>query len=419
MAIENKNRRDFLVNSMRGAAGAGLTLTAAQYNSILGANDRVRLGIIGPGARGQELMKGFLKVPNVEFIAAADVYTRRHSEAKNLAPAIQTFSEYRRLLDLKDVDAVIVATPLHCHTRHFLDTLSAGKDLYCEKTMTWSIDEAESCLAAARRSKSVIGIGLQHQSTGELADAKQWIKDGIVGKITQVESWMSRNTPRGKPQWLRSVPDDCTAANVDWKAFLNGRQMRPFDGNKFINWRLFWEFSGGNVTENMIHQIAFIMRALDLPLPVSAYMSGGVYSEKDGREVPDTIAVTLDFPNDLLVTWQSTFSNSRYGAGERILGTHGTIERLMGSTDMVSGRSTSGIRYYPEKANRADGVLIEGQAPDQNHFANFIDCVRTRKEPNAHVEIGYRSAIAAHMSNQSYRRKERVTLETARQSARN
>ncbi len=419
MAIDNKNRRDFLVDTMRGVAGAGLTLTAAQYNSVLGANERVRLGIIGPGARGQELMKEFLKVPNAEFVAAADVYTRRHTEAKNLAPAIQTFSEYRRLLDLKDVDVVIVATPLHCHTRHFLDTLSAGKDLYCEKTMTWSIEEAETCLAAAKRSKSVIGIGLQHQSTGELADAKQWIKDGIVGKITQVEAWMSRNSPRGKPQWVRPVPDDCTAANVDWKAFLNGRKDRQFDGHKFINWRLFWEFSGGNVTENMVHQIAFIMRALDLPLPVSAYMSGGVYSEKDGREVPDTIAVTLDFPNDLVVTWQSTFSNSRYGLGERILGSHGTIERLMGSTDMVTGRSTSGIRYYPEKANRADGVLIEGKAQDQNHFVNFIDCVRSRKEPNAHVEIGYRSAIAAHMSNQSYRRKERVTLETARQSARN
>lgn len=419
MAIDKKNRRDFLVDSMRGVAGAGLTMTAAHYNSVLGANERVRLGIIGPGARGQELMKEFLKVPNAEFIAAADVYTRRHTEAKNLASAIQTFSDYRRLLDLKDVDAVIVATPLHCHTRHFLDTLSAGKDLYCEKTMTWSIDEAESCLAAAKKSKSVIGIGLQHQSTGELADARQWIKDGIAGKITQVEAWMSRNTPRGKPQWVRPVPDDCTATNVDWKAFLNGRKDRQFDGNKFINWRLFWEFSGGNVTENMIHQIAFIIRALDLPLPVAAYMSGGVFSEKDGREVPDTIAVTLDFPNDLVVTWQSTFSNSRYGAGERILGSHGTIERLMGSTDMVTGKSTSGIRYYPEKANRADGVLIEGKAQDQNHFVNFIDCVRSRKEPNAHVEIGYRSAIAAHMSNQSYRRKERVTLETARQSARN
>ena len=129
-----------------------------------------------------------------------------------------------------------------------------------------------------------------------LKDARQWIKDGLVGKVTHIESWMSRNTPRGKGQWVRQIPSDCTAQNVQWDAFLNGRPRRSFDANQFINWRLFWDFSGGNVTENMVHQIAFVMRAMDLPLPTSAYMSGGVFSEKDGREVPDTIAVTLDFP---------------------------------------------------------------------------------------------------------------------------
>jgi predicted dehydrogenase len=380
---------------------------------VLGANDRVRLGIIGPGARGQELMKYFLRAPNVEFVAAADVFTRRNDEATRLAPGLKTFSDHRALLDLKDLDAVLVATPLHCHARHFLDTLAAGKDLFCEKTMTWSIAEAETCLEAARRSKNIVGIGLQHQSSGDLADSKKWIKDGLVGKITHVEAWMSRNTPRGKGQWVRAIPSDCNAANVRWDAFLNGRAKRPFDAHRFINWRLFWEFSGGNVTENMVHQIALIIRALDLPAPTSAYMSGGVFSEKDGREVPDTIAVTLDFP-DLVVTWQSTFSNSYYGLGERILGSHGTIERVMGSTDMVTGRSQSWLKYYPEKANRTDGVAVEGKTKDEDHYANFVDCVRSRKEPNANVEIGYRSAIAAHMANVSYRQKQRVTLNQAR-----
>jgi len=401
-------RREFLKQAAAGAA-IGLAMPASR---VLGANDRVRLGIIGPGARGQELMREFLKAPNAEFVAAADVYTRRHDEAKRLAPGIQTFNDHRRLLDLKDVDAVLVATPLHCHARHFLDVLAAGKDLYCEKTMTWSIPEAEACLEAARKSKRVVGIGLQHQSSGELVDAKTWLKDGIVGKITSVESWMGRNTPRGKGQWVRQVPADCTAANVQWDAFLNGRSRRPFDGNQFINWRLFWEFSGGNVTENMVHQVAWIMRALDLPLPTAAYMSGGVFSEKDGREVPDTIAATLDFPGDLVITWQSTFSNKHYGLGDRILGSHGSIERLQGVTDMVSGRSHSSLRYYPEKDNRADGVALEGQSKGTDHYANFVECVRSRKQPNASVEIGYRSAVVGHMANMSYRQKQRVTLES-------
>src|SRR5215813_12353217 len=409
MNQKNIGRREFLKQAAAGAA-IGLVYPSAR---VLGANDRVRLGIIGPGARGQELMKEFLKVPNAEFVAAADVFTRRFEEAKKLAPGLKTFDDHRRLLDLKDVDAVIVATPLHCHARHFLDTLAAGKDLYCEKTMTWSITEAEACLEAAKKSNRVVGIGLQHQSSGNLVDAKQWLRDGLVGKITSVECWMSRNTPRGKGQWVREIPSDCNEANVRWDAFLNGRPRRPFDANQFINWRLFWDYSGGNVTENMVHQIAFVMRALDLPLPTSAYMSGGVFSEKDGREVPDTIAVTLDFPGDIVVTWQSTFSNSRYGIGDRILGSHGTIERLMGATDMVTGKSQSGLRYYPEKANRADGAMMEGGTEDVNHFANFVDCVRSRKEPNAHVEIGYRSAVAGHMANLSYRQKQRVTLSQA------
>jgi predicted dehydrogenase len=416
MTISHR-RRDFLKQAAASAA-IGAALPASSYSRIPGANDRVRLGIIGPGGRGQELMKEFVKIPNTEFVAAADVYTRRFDEAKQIVPTLRTFSDHRQLLDAKDIDAVIVATPLHCHARHFLDTLAAGRDLYCEKTMTWSIEEAEACRDAARKSKSVVGLGLQHQSAGHQADARKWIKGGQVGLITHVEAWMSRNTPRGQGQWLRRIPADCTAENVRWDAFLNGRAKRPFDAHKFINWRFYWEFSGGNVTENMVHQIAWIIGALDLSLPTAAYMSGGVFSEKDGREVPDTIAVTLDYPNDLVVTWQSTFSNSRYGLGVRVLGSHGTVEWLAGSTDMVSGRSVSGWRYYPEKANRPDGTVLEPESKDSNHYANFIECVRSRKEPNSSVELGYRSAIAAHMANLSYRKKQRLTLDEARQVGR-
>src|SRR5438309_11324439 len=211
------DRRRFLKQA---AAGAAIAFTYPS-GRIRGANDRVRLGIIGAGARGQELMREFLSVPNVEFVAVADVYTRRHEEAKQFASGLKSFDDHRRLLDLKDVDAVIVATPLHCHSRHFLDTLAAGKDLYSEKTMTWSIPEAETCRNAAKESNRVVQIGLQHVSTGSFFDAKKWVSDGLVGKVTHVESWMSRNTPHGKGQWVRKVPSDCTAQNVNWKAFLN------------------------------------------------------------------------------------------------------------------------------------------------------------------------------------------------------
>ena len=164
----------------------------------------------------------------------------------------------------------------------------------------------------------------------------------------------------------------------------------------------------------MVHQIAWIMSALNLPVPSAAYMSGGVFSEKDGRQVPDTIAVTLDFANDLVVTWQSTFSNSLYGLGERLLGSDGTIEHTAGANDMVSDKSEESIRYFPERTNRRDGTTLTGTTPNQDHMANWIDCVRNRKTPNAPVEIGYRSAIAAHMANLAYRHKQRVTAAMAK-----
>ena len=408
--MAKNTRRDFVKQSVLGTAA----LLAYPPARVLGANDRVRVGMIGVGGRGQELLKQVLELPDIQLVAIADVYSRRREEAKKTAPGIQTLDDHRRLLDMHDIDGVIVASPLHIHARHFMDTLAAGKDLYAEKTMTWSIPEADQCLRAAKKSDRVIQIGLQHESSGALADAKKWIKDGLVGKVTQVESWMSRDTPHGKGQWVRPVPADCTPQNVNWAAFLNGRPERPFDPFKLINWRLFWEFSGGNVTENMVHQIAWIMTALDLPLPSAAYMSGGVFSERDGREVPDTIAVTLDFPNDTVVTWQSTFNNSRYGLGEHFLGSDGTIEHVAGANDMVRDNSGESTRYFPEKVNRAQGAALTGKSVDQNHLANWVECMRTRKIPNASVDIGYRSAIAAHVANLAYRRKERVTLEMAK-----
>src|SRR5436309_4420123 len=361
--MTDQTRRTFLKQAALGTA-AVLAYPSAR---ALGANDRIRVGMIGVGDRGNDLLDQIRKVPNVDLVAISDIYSRRRDQAKSKVPGIQTMDDYRRLLDMKDIDGVIVASPLHTHSRHFIDTLAAGKDLYSEKTMTWSIPEADQCMAAAKESGRVIQIGLQWESSGTLADARKWIKDGIVGKVTQVESWMSRNTPHGKGQWVRAVPPDCTSQNVNWAAFLNGRPERPFDPYRFINWRLFWEFSGGNVTENMVHQIAWIMTALDLPLPSAAYMSGGVFSEKDGREVPDTIAVTLDFPKDIVVTWQSTFSNRHYELGDRILGSDGTIEHHFEQP----------LQYWPEKTNRSDESM-RGNTHDGNHMQNWIACIRSR-----------------------------------------
>src|SRR5262249_51118456 len=219
MTEKRLQRRDLI----KGAALVTAAFMIPPTSRVFGANDRVRVGVIGFGARAKELVNQLLALPNADLVAVADVYTRRLEEARRLSSSIRTFDDHRRLLDVKDVDAVIVASPLHIHCRHFVDSLAAGKDLYSEKTMTWSVAEAEQCLAAAKKSDRIVQIGLQHESSGALADAKKWMGDNIVGKVTQVQSWMSRNTPHGKGQWVRPIPADCNAQNVNWKAFLNGR----------------------------------------------------------------------------------------------------------------------------------------------------------------------------------------------------
>jgi predicted dehydrogenase len=401
-------RREFLGQAGMGLAAATLLPTAR----ALGANDRIRFGLIGAGDRGMEDLKTALKQPNVECVAIADIYSRRRDMAKQVVPNATMYDDPMKLLASKDVDAVINATPLHLHTKYFVAALQAGKDLYSEKTMTWDIPGAVECKKAAAASKQVVQIGLQHESSGELKDALQWIKDGKVGKVCSVDAWMSRNTPIGKGQWVRPVPSDCDPDHVNWKLFLDGRKEPSFDGFKYINWRLFWEFSGGNVTENMVHQVAWIITALDLDLPVAASMTGGVFSVKDNRQVPDTIMASLEYP-DMLVNWQSTFSNSRYGLGEHILGDKGTIQHVSGSNDMVTGRSESSITYLPEKINNPDATMQKGDSKDTDHMANWFECIRDRKQPNASVDVGYKSAIAAHMVNLAYRQKRRITLEEA------
>ena len=407
----NVNRRHFLGQVAGGTLAASLGTRLATARAI-GANDRIRIGIIGAGARGQADLKNALAVPNVECVAMADVYTRRHDEVRRFVPNVEAYTNHHKLLDRKDIDAVIVATPVFLHEIHFIDTVKAGKDLYSEKTMTWSIPEAVKCREVAKNSDRVIQIGLQHESSGSLADTRHWIKEGKLGKVTQVESWMSRNSPIGKGQWVRPIPSDCNPAHVDWSLFLSNRPKKPFDANQFINWRLFWEYSKGNLTENMIHQIAWIISALDLDLPSAASMSGGIFLENDGRQVPDTIAVTLEYP-EKIITWQSTFGNDRFGLGERLLGRDGSVQHLWGSTNMVTGKSSEETKYFPERITNPHGDEATGQSKNQNHMANFFDCMRTRKQPNAPVEIGYKSAVAVIMANIAYQEKRRVTLEEA------
>jgi predicted dehydrogenase len=226
-----------------------------------------------------------------------------------------------------------------------------------------------------------------------VADAVNFSKSALVGKVTAIHAHMYRNTPHGKPQWSRPVYPDVTPETVLWKSFLGEAPDREFDANRFINWRFYWDYSGGNVYENMCHQLSFWYKAMGLQIPNSATMTGGVFLWKDGREVPDTMNVSMEHAEELLFSWDSGFGNNHFGSSETVLGTDGTIEK---------GQQ---IRYYPQKVNRPDGAEMMGATKSGNsaHMQNFLDCIQTGKEPNCPFDLGFRVSVACRMAVESFR----------------
>jgi len=383
-----QTRRNFLGNVATGLAGSLAT------GRVMGANDRIRLGIIGIGDRGTQIAREAIGCPNTEFVGFADIYTRRLEDAKKLAPGAHTYLDYRHLLEDKSIDAVLIATPQHLHAECFTAALDAGKHVYQEKTMAFTVEHAKQMRAAYQKAgKRTVQIGHQACSSGQVTDASNYLASGTVGKITAIHAHMYRNTPHGKPQWARPVYPDMTPENVLWKSFLGGAPERDFDAERYINWRYFWDYSGGNVYENMCHQIAFWYKVMGLQIPQVVNMTGGIYLWKDGREVPDTMSVSMVHPEEILYSWDSGFGNNQLGSTEDVLGTDGTISK---------GQQ---IRYLPQKVNRPDGVEQLGQTPTapRAHMQNFLDCVRSGKEPNCPFEVGFRVSIACRMAVESYR----------------
>ncbi len=385
------SRRKFISQMASGIAGTLAT------GSVLGANERIRLGLIGAGDRGMQLVREAITCPNAEVVAFADIYTKRLEDAKKIVPGAQTYLDHRYLLEDKSVDAVLIATPQHLHAEHFIASLDAGKQVYQEKTMAFNVDHAKRMRAAYQKAgKRTVQIGHQSCSSGQTIDATAFLASGNVGKITAIHAHMFRNTPHGKPQWSRPVYPDMTPENIIWKSFLGPAPQHDFDANRYVNWRFFWDYSGGNVYENMCHQVAFWYKVMNLQIPNAVNMVGGIYLWKDGREVPDTMSVALEQPEEILFTWDSGFGNNELGSTEDVLGSDGTIAR---------GQQ---IQYLPQKVNRPQGVETVGNNKTganetKAHIQNFLDCVRSGAEPNCPFEVGFRVAIACRMAVDSYR----------------
>jgi predicted dehydrogenase len=404
------DRRTF----MRQVLGGGTAMAVSGLipaGRILGANDRIRFGLIGAGGRGSAIFKAAIKAPNTEPVAVADVYTRRLEHAKRIAPGVKTYSDFRRLLDDKSIDAVLIATPQHQHALNFVPAIQAGKDVYQEKTMAFIPDHARRMRHAFLASNRVVQVGVQSTSSPAQVRAHELVHDKPMGSVTAIHSHMYRNAPYGG--WKRSIPDDCNPQNLEWKAFEGEAALHPFDPNRVINWRFYWDYSGGNVFENMVHQVGFWYKAMDLQIPERVMMSGANYFSPD-MQVPDTMDVSMALPEKILFTWNSGFGSSYYQEDEVVLGTEGAVKRNDAIVTYVPGKSRhhGGMAGTSSQKPTAPDIVGGGDETEM-HMQNFMDCVRSRKMPNCPFEIGYRSAIACQMAVASYRQAREVRWDAA------
>ena len=424
MSQSSFDRRDFL----KKAAGAGATLSAATAllgksggkasSRTLGANDKINIGFVGVGGRGAYLADQFAKYevehPNtLQIVAVCDVYEKRKREAAEKHKA-QGYLDYREIVSRPDVDAVVVATPDHWHAKIALEALDSGKDVYCEKPMTHTIDEALQLARTVRETKRVLQVGSQTTSADQWHKAKKAIADGMIGEMLESQGSYHRNSTEGEWNWPieeGAGPDGKGDNYIDWKMWLGSAQKRPFDADRYFRFRKYWDYSGGIATDLFFHVVAPLNICWSEPqFPYRVMASGGIYVFKDGREVPDTFNLLADYAKGHSLVLSSSMANSRHIPG--------LIRGHLGSIVMVEHglfeRSTDHIAVFPEpkviddayKAKFGEKEIdlpVTASNSMQTHIGNFLECMRTRQKPTLDVETALRAQVTISMAVQSYR----------------
>lgn len=383
------SRRTFL-------GAAAMTLPSAR---ILGANEQLRVGVIGTGGRARALMKALAKVPDVRITAICDVWDISLNEGRKLAaPGAFESKRYQDVLDRKDIDAVLIGTPDHWHAPLTIAACQAGKDVYVEKPLTHTKSEGQAVVDAQNNHKRIVQVGTQQRSMPHYQKAREIVKSGRLGEIHKAHLTWNRNTDRMKRTNLNIDPK-----SLDWKTFLGNAPDQPFDDYRFRHWRWFWDFGGGIFTDLMVHQIDIVHLLLGLDHPTQALSTGTNNFSKDVWQTPDSVQTLLNYANGLTVYFEGTFSNARHGAMIEIMGTDGTLyldrgryeihpERNKGPyEELVIGSGPRGRDFY----DKPDGELL--------HVTNWVECVRSRNSPNSPAESGVSAANAAHLANAALR----------------
>ena len=419
--MPSQSRRNFLKSSAALAAAAGgsaVPATVASSSRVLGANDRIRVGLIGCGAMGGGDLRDFLKTGGVECVALCDVDKAQIDkiQKKIVEPADQKAEfltqDFRRVIDRNDIDAVIVATPDHWHAIPTVMACKSGKDVYVEKPLALTVPEGRVMVDVARREKRVVQMGTQQRSAEHYTDAVEYVQSGKLGQIRLVRTWVYLDWKGETPVRADSVPPE----GVDYDMWLGPAPKRPFNENRFhFSFRWYWDYSGGLMTDWGAHMIDIANWAMGIKAPTSAVSIGGKFGyPDDGAETPDTQQALWQYPNFSMI-WEHALGVGRGPeAREHGVQFHGN--------DGVLVIDRSGWEVYPEtdqldfkkfKTFKSTGMPRQQPWAKQlnyhrTHVENFLECMRSREKPRSDVEIGHDSMIACHLGNLAFRLGRRV-----------
>jgi predicted dehydrogenase len=413
-------------------AGALLAATPAAAPAARPApSDRIAVGVIGTGARGQELMDSLQQHPQAEIVGLVDAYKGRLDRALSRvkgdagrAGRTMIYPTHRELLAEKSIDAVVVAIPDHLHKAVVVDALRAGKDVYCEKPLTYTAAEGLEIIAATGR--RIVQVGSQGPSSDLERKAKEMIRAGKLGRITMIHAALNRNTASGA--WIYPIPPDASPETVNWAMFQGSASRRPFSLERFFRWRCYQEYSGGIATDLFVHLCTAINFLMDAKMPARVMAMGELYRWKESRDVPDTLNAILEYPEGFTVNLSSSFNNELNAeAAFQVLGTEGSIT--------IGG---DGLVFYPENAVEDNRWIVdawaqpledayykdpkviateiepakrprkapehfkdEGPEPTFAHFGHFFDSIRSRRPYWENEVAGHHAAACAHMINLS------------------
>lgn len=388
----------------------GRTAGAAAWASqrILGANGKIGVAVVGTVGRGRYLTSVFKEDPAAEIRAVCGVYQPNLDRGLAAAgAAAKTYHDHRRLLEDKNIAAVVIATPDHWHAQMILDAVAAGKDAYVEKPMCHTIEEGFRIIDAVRKSRRVVSVGTQRRSYDLFLEGKKIVDSGRLGQVHLVTAWWMNHQ-----QSLRSAKLE---GKLDWQRWLGPSPPRPLDPARFFNWYYFWDYSGGMMVGQGAHIIDAIHWFMNATFP-SAVSSSAAKPHLAGAETPETTSITIEYPEDFVAVFSVGYRAMRYGpANDQIKQFHGTQARLDMRRESYSLYPESSEEILrPETERQQFGSL--GRAT-RAHVANFLDCIKTRHDPNATVEMGQQTNVVLCLAMESLRSRRRLRWNaTARRS---